>query len=82
MPLNSIVRRNLLGVVALVQGWLEDLNVLLSDPSAADAADHLFRLATEHAAADDLNPPATVSIAHHTSPSNQKGAKPVLCPLT
>ena len=44
--------------VAIVDPRLEDLDLALRDLRAAQAADQLLALAAEHAAGNDLDPPA------------------------
>src|SRR5262249_5285497 len=51
------VRDDAVFAVAIVNQRLEDLHLLPGNLRAAQAADQLFALATEHAAGDDLDPP-------------------------
>jgi len=55
LKMQPILGCNLFNVVAGVNGRLESLNLLASDDGATQAADHLFRLAAKHAAADDFD---------------------------
>src|SRR5690606_10039997 len=49
--------------VAVVDGGLEDLDLLPRDAGAFEPADELFGLAGEHRAADDLDPASGLGVA-------------------
>ena len=51
-----VVRDNVVGGVALVDGRLEDLHPLARNFSAAQTANQLFTLAAEHGTANHFNP--------------------------
>ena len=63
-PTQTVVRRDLLSVIPLVQSRLENLDLLLCNAGPPDATDQLLRLAAEHTPANNLDPATVVAVAH------------------
>jgi hypothetical protein len=56
-----VVTNDVFLVVAIVNAWLENLDLHFGELSATHAANEFFRFSGKHRAANDFNPPLTAT---------------------